>query len=163
MIRAETRPLCVTVVGDSGSQLVVEPCSGQMLFLPSLEKQASGGFAAQTQPTQPVAEPQAVHIREFTFATGGEIHPVGTSGQCLDVRSVRTSDYIAGKGGPEHGQVVQTFNCIDSQLDQKWNFTASIVSQEKCLTLTGDFEHNGSDVEALECVGSPPQRWDYYW
>lgn len=162
MIRAENERLCVTVIGDVGSQVVAEPCSGQALFLPNLANQ-SGGFAAQTQPILPVAEPQGVRIREFTFASGGEIRPVGTNDQCLDVRDVRTSDYIAGKGGPRSGQLVQLFDCTESQLNQKWNFTASIVSGEKCLTLTGDFEHNGSDAQALECVSSAPQRWDYYW
>jgi hypothetical protein len=163
MIRAETDPLCIAVNGRAESDLVVGPCSGHTTFLPNLAKQSGSDFAAQSTTTLPEGALQSFPIREFMLAAGGEIQPAGLTDQCFDVPDVRTSDYVAGKGGPKIGRSVQIFNCLDSQLNQKWNLTAQLVSEDKCLSLVGFTTINGASVRVVSCTNSNAQRWDYYW
>jgi hypothetical protein len=85
------------------------------------------------------------------------------TGKCLDVRDVWNSDYLSGQGGPAVGQSVQVFDCVPSQLNQKWNFSGNLMSVGKCLTLGGNYLANGAPATVIPCSGLAAQVWDYYW
>jgi hypothetical protein len=82
---------------------------------------------------------------------------------CLDVQDVWDSDFTAGLGGPDAGQRVQFFKCYDTQLNQKWSYSGSVVSGNKCLALAGSAVTNGAGALVARCNASEQQDWDYHW
>ena len=102
----------------------------------------------------------------FYLIHGGQIRIPSTGREtqyCLDVHDVWDSQFTTGHGGPEPGQRVQAFRCIDTQLNQRWNVTGDIMSVGKCLALSGNTARNGAPARVQNCNGSADQDWDYYW
>jgi hypothetical protein len=104
--------------------------------------------------------------QDFHLDEGGQIRlPSVDRGTqwCFDVQDVYDSDFRSGLGGPEPGQRVQVFDCLSSQLNQRWNLPGDIVSGGKCLALAGDATNNGAPAIVSTCNDSDVQDWDYYW
>ncbi|MEE4243145.1 MAG: ricin-type beta-trefoil lectin domain protein [Desulfopila sp.] len=162
-LRAESKNLCLTQEGPSGSNAVVKPCSPSNLYAPVKTKPTGKNQNTITLvhfPGKPVTG-----IRDFLLGDGGQIGIINfLSGTlCLDVRDVWDSQYLAGNGGPRPGQVVQFFQCYDNQLNQRWNFSGQLVSGGKCLALDGDAVDNGAGAIVTDCTNADQQKWDYYW
>ena len=82
----------------------------------------------------------------------------------MDVQDVLDADFITDKGGPEPGQWVQFFNCLDPQINQKWSFSGQVKYGNKCLYLGGDPKNNGAPAFVDRCSRSiESQIWDYSW
>jgi hypothetical protein len=166
-IRAETANLCLAATGTRFSSVTVEPCyRNYEVYLPLAARQMAAvpaGVvpAAGAAPLRPEGGGQ-----DFYLIQGGQIRlpSVGGGTQwCFDVEDVYDSDFRSGQGGPEPGQRVQVFDCLSSQLNQRWNLTGDIVSGGKCLALSGDATNNRAPAIVSTCDDSDVQDWDYYW
>jgi hypothetical protein len=166
-IRAEKANLCLAATGTRFSSVTAEPCyRNHEVYLP---------LAATKMAAVPVREVGAASAalmqpegggQDFHLIEGGQIRlpSVGGGTQwCFDVRDVYDSDFRLGLGGPEPGQRVQVFECLSSQLNQRWNLTGDIMSGGKCLGLSGSGEFNGAPAIVDDCDDSAVQDWDYYW
>jgi len=165
-IKAETAPLCLAASGSSGSSVVAEICDGSyQIHLPlALNNwRASSG----REPTVATVAPHALGGgQDFYLLRGGQIRLPSVGGgtpYCFDVQDVLDSQFTSGQGGPAPGQRVQTFECFDSQLNQRWNLTGDIMSGGKCLTMSGNAAANGAPATVGTCDDSEVQNWDYYW
>lgn len=165
-LKAETANLCLAALGGSGSSIRADPCYRSFrIYLPLVLSNAAGG---QVRETAAGFTPRAVEGggQDFYLAEGGQIWLPNVGGgtqYCFDVHDVWDHQFTSGQGGPEPGQRVQIFECYDSQLNQRWNFTGDIVSGGKCLELIGDATANGANAKVGTCDDSPEQDWDYYW
>jgi hypothetical protein len=166
-IKAETENRCLAASRSSMSSVVSTYCEGTFqIYLPVVIRGQSAGSAQEAEATD--ATPQAVEAygQDFFMTGGGQIRLPSVGGgtqYCFDVQDVWDSQFRAGQGGPAPGQRVQTFECITSQLNQRWNLTGDIVSVNKCLTLSGEGTTNGSSAIVSRCDGTAKQDWDYYW
>ena len=156
--KSETGNLCLAAKRQSMSSVVAEVCDGSFqVHLPLVVNQL-GRASAQDVTAADVA-PQSVYgVQDFYLTTGGQIRlpsRAGSTPYCLDVQDVWDSEFISGKGGPEPGQRVQTFECLTDQLNQRWNLSGDIMSGFQCLTLSGDATHNGANatVQTLRYLG----------
>lgn len=157
-VKADSAYVCLAASGGSGSAIVVEPCGLEhMMFLPLVQA------AKQQARAVPLAAGSvAPSALDFYLVSGGQLQPAAMAGKCLDVRDVWDSDYVAGQGGPAPGQAVQVFDCNGDQLNQKWDFSGSLMSVGKCLALSGNILANGAAAIMAACNGSAEQNWDYY-
>ncbi len=162
-LRSNTGNQCLALGGESGSVAELQPCSSSKIFVPiafesrDLKKRKAVVALVEGQPP--------TGVLEFYLAKSGQILAPrsGSSNLCLDVRDVWDNDFISGLGGPETGQVVQFFNCYSTQLNQKWGFSGHLVSEDRCLTLSGTAVNNGASATMTECGTANQQNWDYYW
>jgi hypothetical protein len=103
--------------------------------------------------------------QRFIRHTDGTLRTrVGSTTKCLDVRDVRTADFLAGRGGPNNGQVVQLFQCVPDQINQKWNLSGALrsTSSGKCLDIAQD--RDGVPAQLWDCTGNAArQTWDVYF
>ncbi|MDD9937811.1 MAG: ricin-type beta-trefoil lectin domain protein [Myxococcales bacterium] len=103
--------------------------------------------------------------QRFTFTANGEIRPTFDPAVCLDVQGWTQEQYENGNGLPQSGLNVQTFNCIDEQMNQKWNFSGEITHDETglCLDRRWNGSNNGTVVQLWGCNDTAAQEWDYYF
>jgi hypothetical protein len=166
-IKAETANQCLAASGTSMSSVVADYCEGTFqIYLPVVAKGQSARLPQEAIIAD--AAPQAVEAygQDFYLIGGGQIRLPSVGGgtqYCFDVHDVWDSQFRSGQGGPEPGQRVQAFECISSQLNQRWNLTGDIVSVNRCLTLSGDNTANGAPAIVESCDSSVDQDWDYYW
>jgi Ricin-type beta-trefoil lectin domain/Dual-action HEIGH metallo-peptidase len=102
----------------------------------------------------------------FSFNADGSIQ--FTSGgftKCMDVQDVRDADFLAGSGSPRNGAPVQTYICLNPQINQRWNITGPIHfgSTAKCINNPKSADAVGSSVEIRDCNGAADEEWDYYY
>jgi hypothetical protein len=163
--RAESAPLCLAASGSAGSSVVAEICEGTpQIHLPALLKNRRA-IAAQAG-TAAAAPRAAATGQDFYLIGGGQIRLPSVGGgtqYCFDVHDVWDHQFIDGQGGPAPGQRVQSFECFDSQLNQRWNLTGDIMSVGRCLTMSGNAAANGAPATVGSCDDSEVQDWDYYW
>ena len=166
-LRSDSGNLCLTLDGGSGSDALAKPCSLDYIYLPLVRKSTGAMQTAAVPVTASVNSPINVAdwVRDFYLGSGGKIGvpSLTTDSLCLDVRDVWDSDFIAGEGGPLAGQVVQFFECYDTQLNQKWSFTGPLVSGNKCLALSGSAVNDGAAAVVTSCSTAMQQDWDYDW
>jgi len=162
-LRAESANQCLTLDGESGSFAKVTPCSPSRIFAPIMVEPtttANKKVAMVHLPGKPLTG-----VRDFYLGAGGSLYVPGpmSSSLCLDVRDAWNSDFINGTGGPIAGQAVQFFTCYTDQLNQKWSFSGHLVSENKCLSLSGNAVNNGASAIVTDCSTSNTQNWDYIW
>ena len=161
-----TGDLCLTKDGDSGSDAMALPCNMYFNFLPfavggssTVQNRAAGINAPDYTPAD-----VSNWVRDFRLDEGGSIQfPSRVQSLCLDVQDVINADFIDGMGGPEPGQRVQFFNCLDPQINQKWSFSGHLQSGYKCLSLEGSATYNGAKAQVERCSSEDQQVWDYDW
>jgi hypothetical protein len=164
--RAETAFVCLAASGTSGASVVAEVCDGGFrTYLPVVIR-SSRRVTALDGTVLDVAPQSAANVQDFVLEEGGQVRLLGRAGTpqyCFDVQDVYDSDFTSGLGGPAPGQRVQSFACLDSQLNQRWNVTGEIRSLDMCLTLDGGAVHRGAGAKVYDCDGRAAQEWDYYW
>ncbi len=166
-LRAHAENLCLTLFGDSGSDALAQPCTTDLVYIPTVLKSAGAlGFEAHAlaQTLDSPTDPQQ-WVQDLILVDGGKIgaFSLTSEGFCLDVRDVWDSDFTNGLGGPDPGQTVQFFSCYATQLNQKWGFSGQLVSGGMCLALSGNAEDNGDAALVEACSTDPTQDWDYLW
>lgn len=110
-----------------------------------------------------LAQRNARLAQEFVLAAGGQIR-LPDSNLCLDVRDVRNSDFLKGKGGPRAGLTLQTFNCLPEQFNQRFVLGGMVRSQNKCLTRNQGANANGVAAVAEDCLANRPEnKWEFWW
>ncbi len=164
-LRSESGALCLTLIGASGSDAVAVPCHA--IYLPLTLRSTNRGSALAVPTHNTLSAPAAapIVVRDFLLGEGGQIGLISfTHGAlCLDVEDVLDRAYTLGYGGPVAGQRVQFFECIDTQLNQKWSFSGHVVSGGKCLALDGSATANGAGAVVATCGTEAQQTWDYHW
>ena len=158
-LRSNSGNLCLTLTGGSGSEASAQPCATDFLYLPLVIKPTSEAKSAENS-----AE-AGIWVQNFLLGSDGKIGILSLTSPslCLDVRDVWDSDYINGEGGPEEGQLVQFFECYETQLNQSWGFSGHLTSGDKCLALSNGAVDNGSGAVMMTCSTAPEQKWDYHW
>jgi hypothetical protein len=164
-LRAENSALCLTLDGAAGSDAVAAPCDATYLPMTVRSTKATSALAEPTDDTLSAPAAPTLVVRDFLLGDGGQIGLISfTHGAlCLDVEDVWDHDYTSGNGGPVAGQRVQFFECISTQLNQRWSFSGHVVSGDKCLALTGSATANGAGAVVATCGTAPQQTWDYHW
>lgn len=102
--------------------------------------------------------------QKFTFGNSNQqIVSQAFPTKCLDVQSVVDADYTPGGIGlPANGAVVQLYDCLSAQYNQKWNFSGEVFNNLHGRCLERSDPGNGASLKVQPCVGSENQMWDYY-
>ncbi|MEJ5309644.1 MAG: ricin-type beta-trefoil lectin domain protein [Anaerolineae bacterium] len=162
-LQSDSGSLCLTRIGDSGSNAVVLPCTTHTIYLPLILRSTGVVQARATGEMFPVVS-AAIRVQDFIMLNGGRIVGVEATGNlCLDVRDVWDADYTDGKGGPVAGQNVQFFQCTQTQLNQRWSLSGDVISGYRCLELANGGLTNGAAAFLARCDGDAEQDWDYNW
>jgi len=164
--RAESAYLCLAAKGGGGSSVVAELCEGTHQIHMPVAMSNWQGDAVRDVPIAAVSANVLGSGQDFYLTKGGQIRVPSVGGgpqYCVDVHDVWDSEFTSGIGGPAPGQRVQIFECLSSQLNQRWNLTGDIMSVGKCLTMSGDATANGANAKIKTCDDSEIQDWDYYW
>jgi hypothetical protein len=162
-VKSESSNMCLVASDVAGTAVAVEPCI--KTFLPMVNKFETALSSQLVEKSGELLAVGAAKTNDFRLIPGGQIG-LPTSEPtplCMDVADVLDSDYRAGKGGPMPGQMVQVFQCLNTQLNQRWNLSGDVTSGEKCLTITGSRTSNGASAVVSTCNNSIEQDWDYYW
>jgi hypothetical protein len=102
--------------------------------------------------------------QSFFFTSDGSLRLGSDTARCVDVQANTSADYLAGHGLPGNGARLQTFTCLSSQLNQKWNLSGTFKNQAGlCIDVASASNSNGTPVQTFGCNGTIAQEWDYYW
>jgi hypothetical protein len=104
----------------------------------------------------------------FVFGSDGSIKLSQFPGKCADAQAWTTAQYApawptSGQGLPTNGARIQTYDCIASQINQKWNLSGPITNHNGlCLDVQNSDVYGTAD-KWQTCIGSLTQTFDVYW